>query len=69
MRRTTTWAILGVAVLGLSACLDNDLECGLAGAATGAVIANSTGGNVTTGALIGGTAGVLANDVNPNLCN
>ena len=58
-----------VAATGLSGCLSNDLECGLAGAATGAVVADATGGSKTKGALIGGLAGTLANDVNPNVCN
>ncbi len=42
---------------GLSGCLTNDTERGLAGAAGGAVIADVTGGNAPTGGAIGGPAG------------
>lgn len=56
--------ILAVAAIGsLSACLDNDLERGLAGAAAGAVIADSTGGDALTGAIVGGAAGALCDEV------
>ncbi|MCB2094981.1 MAG: hypothetical protein H6901_06365 [Rhodobacteraceae bacterium] len=59
--------ILGLAIIAaLSGCLENDAERGLAGAAGGAVIADVTGGNAVTGALIGGAAGVFCDDV--NLC-
>ncbi|PVA06556.1 hypothetical protein [Thalassorhabdomicrobium marinisediminis] len=52
------------AVTSLSACLlDNDLERGLAGAATGAVIADVVGGNVVTGAIAGGAAGALCDEI------
>ncbi|WP_039019901.1 hypothetical protein [Halocynthiibacter namhaensis] len=51
----------------LSGCLDNDLERGAAGAAVGAVVAKSTGGDLLTGAAIGGAAGALCDDV--NICN
>ena len=54
--------ILAVAAMSLSACLDNDLERGAAGAATGAVVADVTGGSVLTGAIVGGAAGVLCDD-------
>lgn len=67
--RKMTIVLMLLSATSLSACLDNDLECGLAGAAGGAVIADATGGNAVTGAAIGGAAGVLANDVNPNICN
>ncbi len=50
------------AILSLSACLDNDAERGFAGAAAGAVIADATGGNVVTGAVIGAGAGVFCDD-------
>ncbi len=50
-------------VLALSACLQTDTERGLAGAAGGAVIADATGGNALTGAIIGGAAGVFCDDV------
>ncbi|MBL9054471.1 MAG: hypothetical protein JNN02_12150 [Tabrizicola sp.] len=48
---------------GLSGCLTNDTERGLAGAAGGAVIADVTGGNALTGAVIGGAAGVFCDDL------
>jgi osmotically inducible lipoprotein OsmB len=49
-------------VLALSGCLTTDTERGLAGAAGGAVIADATGGNALTGAVIGGAAGVFCDD-------
>ena len=58
-----SWALLAALVTSLSGCLDNDLERGAAGAAAGAVIADVTDGNVVTGAVIGGAAGVLCDDV------
>jgi osmotically inducible lipoprotein OsmB len=56
--------ILGLmaGVLALSGCLTTDTERGLAGAAGGAVIADATGGNALTGAVIGGAAGVFCDD-------
>lgn len=57
-----------LAVLALSACLDTDAERGLAGAAGGAVIADVTGGNALTGAVIGGAAGVFCDDLNVPGC-
>lgn len=61
---TKTPKLLGIlaATLALSACLDTDTERGLAGAAGGAVIAEATGGNAVTGAVIGGAAGVFCDD-------
>jgi len=60
--------LLAVAAIGsLSACLDNDLERGLAGAAAGAVLADATGVNVITGAAIGGAAGALCDEIT-NVC-
>jgi osmotically inducible lipoprotein OsmB len=47
----------------LSGCLATDTERGLAGAAGGAVIADVTGGNALTGAVVGGAAGVFCDDV------
>ena len=49
--------------VALSGCLATDTERGLAGAAGGAVIADVTGGNVVTGAVIGGAAGVFCDDL------
>jgi hypothetical protein len=47
----------------LSGCLTTDTERGLAGAAGGAVIADVTGGNALTGAVVGGAAGVFCDDL------
>jgi len=60
-----TARILGLmaAALALSGCLTTDTERGLAGAAGGAVIADVTGGNAVTGAVIGGAAGVFCDDL------
>ena len=52
----------------LAACGDSDLERGLSGAAAGAVAADVTDNDVGTGALIGGAAGVLCDDLTPQLC-
>lgn len=56
-----------VAPLALSGCLANDKERALAGAATGAVVADTLGGDAIKGALAGAAAGALCDDV--NLCN
>ena len=57
---------VGLTVL-LGACntgfIDNDAERGLVGAGAGALISDATGGSAVTGAVIGGTAGVFADDV------
>jgi hypothetical protein len=57
--------ILAAAVIAsLSACLlDSDLERGIAGAAAGAVVANALGGDAVTGAIAGGAAGALCDEV------
>jgi len=57
-----------IATLGLAACGDTDVERGVSGAAIGAVGAELTGGNVVTGAAVGGAAGVLCDDLTPELC-
>lgn len=49
--------------VALSGCLATDTERGLAGAAGGAAIADVTGGNVVTGAVVGGAAGVFCDDL------
>ena len=51
------------AIASLSACLDNDLERGLAGAAAGAIVADATGVSPLTGAVAGGAAGALCDEV------
>ena len=55
--------IATLAIASLSACLDSDLERGVAGAAAGAVIAEATGANPVTGAVVGGAAGALCDEV------
>lgn len=54
--------------LGLAACSGTDLERGLLGAGAGAVVAKSTGTDVLGGAAIGGAAGVVCDDLTPQLC-
>jgi len=56
------------AVASLSACLDNDIERGLAGAAAGAVVAEVVGGDPLKGAVVGGAAGALCDDLT-SVCN
>lgn len=55
-------------VLALAACGDTDLERGLSGAAIGVLGAEVLGGSATTGAVLGGAAGVLCDDLSPELC-
>ncbi len=57
------FVLLTIAALGLSACLANDTERGLVGAAGGAVIAGATGGSPVTGAVVGGAAGYFCRDL------
>jgi osmotically inducible lipoprotein OsmB len=58
-----TLALCTAAAFGLSACLANDAERGLAGAAGGAVIGGMTGGSPVTGAVVGGAAGYFCRDL------
>jgi hypothetical protein len=67
MQKTFTFAAVA-AVLTLAACGDTDLERGVSGAAIGAVTAEVLGGNVLTGAAVGGAAGVLCDDLTPEAC-
>ncbi len=60
---TTKMIALLAGLMALSACLDTDAERGLAGAAGGAVVADATGGNALTGAVVGGAAGVFCDDL------
>lgn len=60
--------IAATAVVSLSACLDSDLERGLAGAAAGAVVADAVGVDPLTGAIAGGAAGALCDEV-VSICN
>lgn len=55
--------LLSLVATSLAACMGNDKECAIVGAATGAALAATTNGDVLTGALIGGAGGALANDV------
>lgn len=55
-------------LFGLSGCLENDTERGIAGAAGGAVISGATGGSPVTGAVIGGAAGYFCRDLNVPGC-
>ncbi|MFN3578099.1 MAG: hypothetical protein ACK4TJ_14105 [Tabrizicola sp.] len=62
MKRVRLMGLFACAV-ALSGCLATDTERGLAGAAGGAVLADVTGGNAVTGAVIGGAAGVFCDDL------
>lgn len=64
---TSKAILLLTTVLALSACVASDGERALVGAAGGAVIADATGGSVLTGALVGGAAGAVCDDV--GVCN
>ena len=68
MQKITAFTVV-VMALGLSACGDSDLERGASGAAIGAVGAELTGGNAIVGATLGASAGVLCDDLTPELCN
>ncbi|WP_298359228.1 hypothetical protein [uncultured Litoreibacter sp.] len=52
-----------VAIIGTVAACDNDAERGLVGAAGGAVVSKAVGGDLLTGAVIGGVGGVFCDDV------
>ena len=57
-------AVFGVtAVLALAGCGDTDIERGLTGAAVGAGASLVVDGDILTGAVIGGAAGVLCDDL------
>ncbi len=64
------FAVAIAAVATLSGCeyLNNDTERGLAGAATGAVVAGALGGSAVTGAIVGGAAGVFCDDLRVQGC-
>jgi hypothetical protein len=63
-----TLVLLSAITMGLSGCLANDTERGIAGGAGGAVIAGATGGSPLTGAVVGGAAGYLCRDLNVPGC-
>jgi hypothetical protein len=60
MRKTL---LVSLCCLGLAGCINNDVTRGLTGAAAGGLLAEVTNGNVITGALIGGLAGTVCDDV------
>lgn len=60
--------LLLLTTFALSGCLENNVQRGAVGAAGGAVIADATGGNAVTGAIIGGTAGYFCKDLNVPGC-
>lgn len=67
MTRTRLCAA-GAAILMLAACEGTDLERGAIGAGVGAAGSSAVGGNAAAGAAVGGLAGVVCDDVAPNLC-
>ena len=69
MRLLKIAAITCVAFGGLAACGDTALEQGLLGAGAGAGAAIVTGGNATTGAVVGAGVNVLYCQSNPGKCN
>lgn len=66
LRRGVAAGLFAVTAL-LAACGENDFERAATGAATGGVAAAVTGGNLAQGAVVGGAAGALCDDV--GLCN
>lgn len=67
--RILALTLAAASTLGLAACEGTDLERGVMGAGVGAATAAATGRNVAAGAAIGGAAGVVCDDVTPQLCN
>lgn len=59
--------LLALISTSLTACLANDSERALVGAATGAALAAATNGDVLTGAIAGGAAGAICDEVT-NIC-
>ena len=60
----TSYFLAATALLGLTACLDNDAERALVGAGVGCVAGETIGNdNCVEGALAGGLIGALANDL------
>ncbi|MFN3643283.1 MAG: hypothetical protein ACK4TB_10220 [Gemmobacter sp.] len=58
--RIITIAGVAAMAMALSGCLSTPVERAGAGALTGAAVSSITGGNVLTGALIGGAAGAVS---------
>ena len=50
-------------IAALAGCLDTKAKRGLAGAAGGAVLSSALGGNAVAGAVAGGAAGLVCDDV------
>lgn len=67
--RIFTLMLATASALSLAACSGSDLERGAMGAGIGAATAAATGRNVAAGAAIGGAAGIVCDDVTPQLCN
>ncbi len=62
------WILAVVATAGLSACIDSDLERGLAGAAAGAIAADAMGVDPVVGAAAGGAVGATCDNYS-SICN
>lgn len=60
--------LLLIGTLGVSACGYTDLSRGGTGAVAGAFAAVATDNDPVTGALVGGAAGALCDDLTPQLC-
>ncbi len=61
--RKQTLILMALCATTLSACLDNDIERGGAGALGGAVIGKALGVDPITGAVIGGVGGLVCDDL------
>lgn len=59
--------LLAFVSTALAGCMQNDAQRALVGAATGAVVADATGGNALTGALVGGAVGATCDEIT-NIC-
>ena len=60
--------LLICACTALAACEGTDFERGALGAGGGALAAEALGKDPVVGAVVGGTAGVVCDDVTPQLC-
>ncbi len=65
MRKTIL--ILSLVTMPLAGCLQDPASRGLLGAAVGAGVADATGGNAITGAVIGGLGGAATCGINVGL--
>ncbi|SLN49475.1 hypothetical protein AQS8620_02112 [Aquimixticola soesokkakensis] len=66
--RNKIWIVGVVAALGLSACGDTFGEQAVLGAAVGAGSAAAVGGDVATGAVVGGAANIAYCRTYPSRC-